>query len=86
MVALLNKHIGNKATFTIPDGGLAFWIVPKKEIDWLLVSKTLESKSIKIMTPDAYSFNEGINGIRLGYGALSEIELEEGIIALSNLL
>lgn len=38
------------------------------------------------MTPDAYSFNEGINGIRFGYGTLSEIELEEGIIALSNLL
>lgn len=48
MVALLNKHIGNKATFTIPDGGLAFWIVPKKEIDWLLYQKHLKVKVLKL--------------------------------------
>lgn len=84
IASLLKKHIKDKATYTIPDGGLAFWIVPNKEADWLQVSKKLQSKGIKIITPDSYSFNSKVNGIRLGYGSISEKELEEGIIALAN--
>lgn len=86
MTTLLNKHISNKATYAIPEGGLAFWIVPNKAIDWLKVSEKLKNKGIKIITPDTYSFDDTVNGIRLGYGSLSEKELEEGIIALSLLL
>lgn len=86
MATVLNKYIANKATYAIPEGGLAFWIVPNKQVDWLQISKRLESKGIKIITPDTYSFDETINGIRLGYGSLSEKELEEGIIALGKML
>lgn len=83
---VLNKYIKEKATYTIPDGGLAFWVVPNSQVDWLEISKKLKSNGIKIITPDTYSFDETINGIRLGYGSLSEKELEEGIIALSKML
>lgn len=83
---VLNKYIKDKATYTIPDGGLAFWVVPKKQVDWLQISKKLQGKGIKIITPDAYSFDETVNGMRLGYGSLSEKELEEGIIALAKML
>jgi len=86
MATLLNKHIKNKATYAIPEGGLAFWIVPNTQIDWSQVSQTLKNKGIKIITPDTYSFAETVNGIRLGYGSLSEKELEEGIIALAEIL
>lgn len=86
MATVLNKHIVSKATYTLPEGGLAFWMVPYKPVDWLQVSRKLESKGINIINPDAYSFNETINGIRLGYGSLSEKELEEGIMELANLL
>ncbi len=85
-VSLLKKHLGNQAVFTIPDGGLAFWIVPNKPVDWLQVSQKLENKGIRMISPDNYSFDETVNGIRLGYGALSEKELEEGISALSDAL
>lgn len=86
MKTLLNKHIRNKATYVIPEGGLAFWIVPNKQMDWLQVSEKLKNKGIKIITPDTYSFNETINGIRLGYGSLSEKDLEDGIIVLAKML
>lgn len=86
MTALLNEHMNNKATYTIPEGGLAFWIVPNKQVDWSLVSEKLKNEGIKIIMPNDYSFNEAVNGIRLGYGSLSEKELEEGIIALSMML
>ena len=83
---LLKKHLKDKATYTIPEGGLAFWVVPNKKMDWLQISKKLENKGIKIISPDTYSFNECINGIRLGYGSLSEKDLEEGIMALAKML
>ncbi|WP_413514082.1 PLP-dependent aminotransferase family protein [Myroides odoratus] len=83
---LLKKHIKDKATFSIPEGGLAFWIIPNTQINWQQISQRMQDKGIKIITPDAYSFDETINGIRLGYGSLSEQELEEGIIALAKLL
>ncbi|MGE4512399.1 MAG: PLP-dependent aminotransferase family protein [Chryseobacterium sp.] len=86
MATVLDKHIVSKATYTLPEGGLAFWMVPYKPVDWLQIFRKLESKGINIITPDAYSFNETINGIRLGYGSLSEKELEEGIMELVNLL
>ena len=86
MTTLLNKHIRNKATYVVPEGGLAFWIVPNKQMDWLQVSEKLKNKGIKIITPDTYSFNETINGIRLGYGSLSEKDLEDGIIVLAKML
>lgn len=86
MAKLLVKHIANKATFTFPEGGLAFWIMPHQPVDWSKVSEKLESKGITIITPDTYSFDETINGIRLGYGSLSEKDLEEGIMALAKVL
>lgn len=83
---LLAKHIKNKAVYDIPDGGLAFWIVPEKQVDWLQLSEKLQRKGIKIITPDHYSFDENVNGLRLGYGSLSEGALEKGIIALAKML
>lgn len=85
-INLLKKYLKDKATYTIPEGGLAFWVVPNKQVNWLKISKELENKSIKIITPDTYSFNKSINGIRLGYGSLSEKDLEEGIMALAKML
>lgn len=84
--SLLKKHIKDKATYTIPDGGLAFWIIPNRQVDWVRLSEELQAKGIKIITPDSYSLDASINGIRFGYGSLSEKELQEAIMALAKLL
>ncbi len=86
MATLLNKNMKDKADYTVPDGGLAFWIVPKKKVNWPQLSEKLKNKGIKIVTPDTYSFDKSINGIRLGYGSPSEKELEEGVMALAEML
>ena len=83
---LLDKHLKGKVIYTIPDGGLAFWIVMKTPIDWIGFSQKMLQKGIKITSPDAYGLDSSANGLRLGYGALNEEELEEGIVALSNCL
>lgn len=83
---LLEKYLKGKVIYDIPDGGLAFWITMKNPIDWSLFSKKMLQKGVKITNPNAYGFDSGANGLRLGYGALTEGELEEGVIALSSCL
>ncbi|WP_369013694.1 PLP-dependent aminotransferase family protein [Flavobacterium anhuiense] len=84
--SLLNQYVKDKITFTKPEGGLAFWIVPKEEIDVLEVFEKLKSQGIQIMSPNRFSFDETIKGFRLGYASLSEKQMEEGISVLSKLL
>lgn len=82
---LFQTHLKENVSYSIPEGGLAFWIISNKEIAWELFDKRLESKGIKIILPENYSFDESVNGIRLSYGSLSEAQLEEGIKELSAL-
>lgn len=84
--SVLMQYLQDKITFTKPEGGLAFWIVPKAEIDVLEIYEKLKAQGIQIMNPDRFSFDETIKGFRLGYASLSEKQIEEGIKALSKLL
>ncbi|RZK13008.1 MAG: PLP-dependent aminotransferase family protein [Flavobacterium sp.] len=83
---LCNQYLKGKATFTKPEGGLAFWIVPNLETDYEAVCQQLLTKGIQIMHPDHFSLTNEYEGFRLGYASLTEKQLEEGIIALSKCL
>lgn len=84
--SMLKKYLKEKVYYHMPDGGLAFWIIPYKKVDWKHVSAELSDQGIMITTPDSFSYDETVNGFRLGYGALSEEQLKDGIKALSRLL
>lgn len=84
--ALLVKYMGEKAGYNIPEGGLAFWIVPSQQCNWDYIAAQLQKKGIRIITPDQYSFGKAVNGLRLSYGALSAEQLEEGVRELALLL
>lgn len=83
---LLKKHIEDHASFILPDGGLAFWIVPKVNLNWNNVTSLLLSKNIRIIHPEKYSFNNFLNGLRLTYGSLSEEQLEKSIKVIGEIL
>ena len=83
---ICNKYLKDKATFLKPEGGLAFWIVPNKSIDTQKVHQQLLKRGIKIMNPENFSFDIPIQGFRLGYASLTEKQMEEGILALSEYL
>ncbi|WP_106792519.1 PLP-dependent aminotransferase family protein [Aquimarina sp. Aq78] len=83
---LLHTYLKEKVSFSKPDGGLAFWLVPKKEVDVFQISKKLNMQGIDIITPNKFSFINPIHGFRLGYASLSEEHLKKGVIALSKLL
>ncbi|WP_336687580.1 PLP-dependent aminotransferase family protein [Chryseobacterium bernardetii] len=76
--SLLNQYMKGVAHFTLPEGGLAFWIVPKAVLDWDKVTSLLLEKNIKIIHPKQYSRNH-VNGFRLSYGSVSEEQLEQSI-------
>ncbi|MGE8553277.1 MAG: PLP-dependent aminotransferase family protein [Chryseobacterium jejuense] len=76
--SLLNKYMKDIAHFTLPEGGLAFWIVPKITLDWDKATALLLEKNIKIIHPKQYSRNH-VNGFRLSYGSVSEEQLEQSI-------
>lgn len=83
---LLTEHLVEKIEFQKPNGGLAFWLKPKKQSDIFKLAKQLENKGIIILTPDKYSFNEPIMGLRLGFASLSEQKLELGVKTIASLL
>nr|WP_295866646.1 PLP-dependent aminotransferase family protein [uncultured Chitinophaga sp.] len=83
---LLEEYLAEKVHYTIPEGGLAFWLVPKKKVDWVTLSESLKAKGVCIITPESFSYGTPVNGLRLGYAALSEEQLRDGIRALSTLL
>lgn len=84
--SLLEKYLKDVADFTLPEGGLAFWIVPKENLDWDAVTASLLEKSINIIHPKQYSSDRIINGFRLSYGSLSEEQLEDSIKIISKVL
>lgn len=84
--SLCKLHLKDKITFIKPEGGLAFWIVPKNEIDLQKVCNELLKKGIQIMSPEKFSFENPVSGLRLGYASLNEKQMEEGILALSKYL
>jgi GntR family transcriptional regulator / MocR family aminotransferase len=83
---LLQKQLRGKASFNVPEGGLAFWIVPEKKINWPKLSEQMSTKGIQIITSESFSYEKPVNGIRLGYGALSEDQLRDGVKALAMFL
>lgn len=85
VASILEKTLAGKVSYNIPDGGLAFWLIPHQPVDWKLVDKKLQQKGIRILLPANYSYNQPVNGLRLGYASLTEEQLKEGIGELAKL-
>lgn len=83
---LLEKYLKGISNFTLPEGGLAFWIVPKENLDWKIVTSLLLEKNIAIIHPKQYSHDTVVNGFRLSYGSLSEEQLEGSIKIIADVL
>lgn len=86
MIAQLDKHLQDHVNYTSPQGGLAVWLSFKHQIDWAFLFQKLKEKSVHIPHPENYSRENAFDGIRLGYGSLSEELIEEGIVILAELL
>lgn len=83
---LIDNYLKDKVTYQVPDGGLAFWLKPINEVDLFQLKKIVNTKLISFYTPDRFSCNDYIMGLRLGYASLSEANLEKGIQILGEYL
>ncbi|WP_242695976.1 PLP-dependent aminotransferase family protein [Desertivirga brevis] len=83
---VINQHLSEKVNFHKPEGGLAFWLTPKQETNLSKIAVKLLDKGIQIISPQDFSFDKPINGLRLGYASLNEDQLEYGIKMISSLL
>ena len=83
---LIDNYLKDKVTYQVPDGGLAFWLNPIKATDLFQLKKIVNTKLISLYTPDRFSYNDDIMGLRLGYASLSEANLEKGMQILGEYL
>lgn len=79
---LLDKNLNEQVNYTIADGGLAIWLIPKKETDWDKLKKKLDLDKIAFMGPERFSYSDKLQGIRFSFGSLSERQIEEAILCL----
>lgn len=85
-INLLDCYLKDKIEYNIPEGGLAFWLKPIKDLNLYKVKEMANTKLVSFYTPDRFSFSEPILGMRLGYASLSKENLEKGIQVLSRYL
>ena len=83
---LLYNYLGDKVTFQVPDGGLAFWLSSPTNTDLFKIQNIALSKGLFFHSPERFSFSEPINGIRIGYASLTEYNMERGLKILSKIL
>lgn len=83
---LLDQYMENKIFYRKPDGGLAFWLKPTKNINLFQLKEKVNSELVSFYTPDRFSYDSAISGIRVGYASLSEANLEKGVRILSKYL
>ena len=76
---LLDKYLQDKVSYRIPDGGLALWLTFNEKIDLFKLHAIAHEKGLVFHTPDRFSFDEMIPGIRIGYASLTENQMEKGI-------
>ncbi|WP_242695749.1 PLP-dependent aminotransferase family protein [Desertivirga brevis] len=83
---VINEHLRDKVHFHKPEGGLAFWLTPKGQVDITKLSEVLLKKGVQILSPESFSFSSPVQGLRLGYASLDEDQLEKGIRIIAQFL
>lgn len=83
LIKLIKTELGEFVEFDAPDGGLAIWLLLKEDIDITKLLVATEKTKVRILPSSLFSESyHQISGIRLGFGSLSDAELEKGIAAL----
>ncbi|MBD8346737.1 PLP-dependent aminotransferase family protein [Dysgonomonas sp. HGC4] len=85
-ISLISKYLSDKVTYKEPEGGLAFWLKLRNKQDINKLNQALKLRGVSIIPWTNYSFDNKIDGIRLGYASLSESQLEKGIEILSKVI
>jgi GntR family transcriptional regulator/MocR family aminotransferase len=80
---LLTHYLGDAIRFQVPEGGLAIWARFDPSVDLPLLSQKAAAKGVYLSNGAAYP---GLNACRMGFAALNEKELTEGVQLLARCL
>ena len=82
---LLTDHLSEFISFSVPEGGMAFWVKLKKGMNWEAIAKTcLENEMVIPDWKNYDSNNSGHNGIRLGFASLNFEEQTKAVLILKS--
>ena len=78
--ALLQKELGDFVQFTIPEGGLAVWVLFDAKIPLEKLRETCFEKGV-LISKSIFKNKDGqnLNAIRMGFASLNENELIRGV-------
>lgn len=82
---LLSKELSQYVSFEKPEGGMAVWVLLRKDISWSKVAASCQSEGLSI--PDYRNYDQGNlghNGMRLGFASLDFKEQEHVISILKS--
>jgi len=84
---ILETNFKDVITFETPEGGMAVWSLFDKKINLIELANRAEKKGLKISDGTFYNnelFNP--NGLRLGFAALNEREIEQSLSILRQII
>ena len=85
LAALVYSELGQYVTFDTPNGGLAFWMLVKTNIDTATVVARIKANKLTMPLGLLFSDSDGrLLGLRLGFGSLSPSEMNRGVSRLKS--
>jgi GntR family transcriptional regulator/MocR family aminotransferase len=87
LAAALERELGPKIEFSLPQGGLALWVNFAPEVNLAALAASGLRHGVGLTSGQAFASNgEKIQGVRLGFGSMNEAELVEAVRRLKQAL
>ena len=87
LAAALERELGPKIEFSLPQGGLALWVNFAPEVNLAALAASGLRYGVGLTPGQAFASNgEKIQGVRLGFGSMNEVELVEAVRRLKQAL
>lgn len=80
--ALLDAHLGDRVQFAVPDGGLAFWVKFRGDLD--PIEERARAQGLRFASHRSFMARDTADkGLRLGFASLDEAEAARAVAALA---
>lgn len=87
IMAAFERHLGDRATWTRPEGGFFTWVELSPDLDAVAIAEqALEAGVAVVPGPPFFPASGGEHHVRLSYSRASEGEIDEGVRRLGQLL
>ncbi len=87
IMAAFERHLGDRATWTRPEGGFFTWVELSPDLDAVAIAEqALEAGVAVVPGPPFFPAAGGEHHVRLSYSRASEDEIDEGVRRLGQLL